>query len=1140
MLASVSLMLAMPAFPQSSSPIPVVSGNVTVSQEQIETAIAAIEARDGLDDETRSSVIETLRDAQAQIQNAASHVAATAEYAGALTNAPTETARLRELLAAPPPAAPTPDSLGIDESTPLAELEQSLARTRASLSSAETALSDLEKQINAEQDRPAQARQRIEELRASRAELEQIAGTDPAPGENALLGEARVLAARTSIGAQTAEIGRLEEELSSHSVRLELLRAQRDMQARQVADERRSAAVLQVAVNAARQNDALRLLSEAALTELSVADKHPAVQAIAAETVAFGSELPTVVADIERVTAQLDDVAAQSREIEQALTVSRQRLEVGGISQAIGRLFLEEKRNLPQVSQHRQRVRERRRLLADIGLAQVRIEEERRALTPIGTRVETIMSEVAADDTDAAELEAIQADVQRLLADRRELLVQMARTYTTYLRALSDIDIAEKRLLKVAEEYKTFLDQHLLWTPNAPVINAQTIKDTGPATAWMLSPASWLDAAEDFANTTPMHPVVLGLVLVFLATYVLIHRRLRRSMKAINEKVGRLSTDSILLTLQALGLSAVFALPVPLALGTIGWVLRNAPDSAAFSQAVAVALAGTAPFLYNVRLLRVLAGPAGVLRVHFNWRDDGLPKIRQQLDFLIAFGVPIVFVTILAYLSPEPADRDSVGRLAFVALMVVFGLFFYRLADPRSGLVKDYYDRYPDRWHSRLKWLWYLLEIGTPAALAILALLGFLYTAVTLTGQFVDTVWLALSIVLINLVVLRWLSLTKRKLALQRALEAREARLAELAEEHKAEGAEHEGQDGPPIPERKPVDLDDVDQQTRRLLQSGLFVLGVLGTWGIWSDVLPALGVLEEVTLWSETVTVNGQTVVKPTTLADLLLALVVLAVTWVASRNLPGLMEIAILQRLDLQPGSRYTINTLLRYVVVTVGVIVVLNIIGWSWSRIQWLVAALSVGLGFGLQEIVANFISGLIILFERPVRVGDTVTVGNLTGSVSKVRIRATTITDWDRKEIIVPNKAFITDQVINWTLSDPITRVVVDVGISYGSDVVLARKVMEDTLSTQPLILDEPPPSVYFLGFGDSSLNFRLYVYARQLGDRLPLMHAVHEDILTALRANGIEIPFPQRDLHVRSVDKDVSWRVGDDAPERSED
>ena len=151
----------------------------------------------------------------------------------------------------------------------------------------------------------------------------------------------------------------------------------------------------------------------------------------------------------------------------------------------------------------------------------------------------------------------------------------------------------------------------------------------------------------------------------------------------------------------------------------------------------------------------------------------------------------------------------------------------------------------------------------------------------------------------------------------------------------------------------------------------------------------------------------------------------------------------------------------------------------------------------------------------------RVGDTVTVGQLSGTVSQVRIRATTITDWDRKEIIVPNKSFITEQVVNWTLTDPITRIVVNVGISYGSDVELARRVMLETLSSLSSVLDEPEPRVYFTSFGDSSLDFTLHAFLRQLSDRLPTIDEIHRSIFSALRANGIEIPFPQRDLHIRT-------------------
>ena len=456
----------------------------------------------------------------------------------------------------------------------------------------------------------------------------------------------------------------------------------------------------------------------------------------------------------------------------------------------------------------------------------------------------------------------------------------------------------------------------------------------------------------------------------------------------------------------------------------------------------------------------------------------------------------------------------------FVAMMIVLSFIIRPLAHPVTGVAASYYNGKVDGWMRKLRWFWYSLAVGGPLLLAVLSMIGYLYTSIILTSLLVDTIWLALTLIVVNLIVLRWIALTHGKMALKILLQEREAKRA-LRENEGDSDAEGEL----PITESKPLDLDEVDAQTRKLLRWGLIVVAALAGWAIWSEVFPAFRLLEQISLWSQTELVDGVETIVPVTLADIILAVLVAAGTAIASRNLPGLMEIVILQRLTLQPGSRYAINTLTRYVVVTIGVISVLNIIGWNWSQIQWLVAALSVGLGFGLQEIVANFVSGLVILFERPVRVGDTVTVGALTGRVSRVRIRATTITDWDRKDIIVPNKAFITEQVVNWTLADPITRVVVPVGISYGSDVELAQKVMEDTLHSLPLVLDEPEPQVFFIGFGDSSLDFSLRVHSRQLADRLPLMHAVHKAILKALREHGIEIPFPQHDLHVRSTVED---------------
>ena len=170
-----------------------------------------------------------------------------------------------------------------------------------------------------------------------------------------------------------------------------------------------------------------------------------------------------------------------------------------------------------------------------------------------------------------------------------------------------------------------------------------------------------------------------------------------------------------------------------------------------------------------------------------------------------------------------------------------------------------------------------------------------------------------------------------------------------------------------------------------------------------------------------------------------------------------------------------------------------------------------------------IVANFVSGLIILFERPIRVGDTVTVGADSGTVSRLQIRATTITDWDNKEILVPNKNFITERVVNWTLSNEVTRVIAKVGVAYGTDLEQAREAITSAVESVPSVLETPAFSVFFLGFGDSSLDFEVRAFVDELNKRLPTLHEINFAINSALPAAGIEIPFPQRDLHMRSDD-----------------
>ncbi len=267
--------------------------------------------------------------------------------------------------------------------------------------------------------------------------------------------------------------------------------------------------------------------------------------------------------------------------------------------------------------------------------------------------------------------------------------------------------------------------------------------------------------------------------------------------------------------------------------------------------------------------------------------------------------------------------------------------------------------------------------------------------------------------------------------------------------------------------------------------------------------------------------TVTIQTVRKAVTLIDLGIALFVGMATFSLSRNLPGMIDFSILQRFGLDASIRYAVTSVIGYLVTIAGVTYVFNLLGFRWEQIQWLAAALTFGLSFGLQDIFANFISGLIILFERPIRIGDVVTIDNVTGIVTKIRIRASTVTDWDRKEYLVPNKEIITGRLLNWTLSDTLNRLVIPVGVAYGSDTEQVRQLLFEVAREEPEVLDEPATLVTFQEFGESTLNFVMRAYLGKMDNRLEIIHRLHTAINEKFAEAGIEIAFPQQDVHLRT-------------------
>jgi potassium efflux system protein len=603
--------------------------------------------------------------------------------------------------------------------------------------------------------------------------------------------------------------------------------------------------------------------------------------------------------------------------------------------------------------------------------------------------------------------------------------------------------------------------------------------------------------------------------------------RLRAGIARFGERASQPNCIRIAPTGAALGLSLLLAAWGPALLAFVGWRLDVSADATQFVRCFAPGLLASAAVWFTLLLPRQLLRRRGIAETHLGWPEGPTHDVRRHLGWLAWVAVPACFVIQVFEARGEAPWQQSVGRLAFLAAMAAVLVFTHLVLRQERGALRRALGPRPEVAIPR--WAWRLLHGGAlVAALGLVAgaMRGYYWTSLQLATSFHLTLLFLFLLLFAYELGVRWALLASRRLGLVRLAAARETLAAKRR-------AETDGE-APELTEPE-LDIATVDAQTSRLLRNGALFAAVIGLWLIWADLLPAAGVLRSVQLWTTTATATLETtnaagepistveqLVVPVTLADLLLALLAGAMTLVVVRNLPGLLELSLFRQLRASAGERYAYTTIGKYALTLAGTVLALNMVGVGWSNVQWLVAAVGLGLGFGLQEIFANFVSGLIILFERPIRVGDIVTVGNVSGTVTKIRIRATWITSFDRKELVVPNKEFITKQLVNWSLSDAVLRLDIAVGIAYGSDTDKAHRVLLEVAAKNEHVLEDPAPQAFFFAFGESSLNFELRVFSPDVEHRLRIIHDLNMEIDRAFRAEGIEIAFPQRDLHVRTL------------------
>jgi potassium efflux system protein len=1018
------------------------------------------------------------------------------------------------------------------EAPTLEEAEEALDQVQSEKQSRQRALAELQKVASSLAKRREEINQRLADL-ARR--LEEVSD-ELAVVQLTSASEVWEAAARTRLaaGQQAAQAERaaLEGEKTTMEVVREMLPLQRDAaQARLEAIEGELDRLRQ-RLSEAELRDAKERMAKAQKTAADLASRQPLLQPIARDIRLLSESLwgpAGLMAEDRRLANMTTRWRDQWLKLQQLSESIKRRYAAAGPLAPAGEWLQHLPTDLPRREQLRLARLRVFRAAAAARRNMVAVEEQRSVEPAVETQVERILAAAprAPEQKDQLEVQA-----RTLLELRRSIQDEALRTGQSFEDRAAEFDHLSAQMLAGLEDISMFVRRRILWSPSVSSGSWYSVSDLWPAMSWLLFNPDWLPMLKEASS--PQWPLLIWVGCAILA-WLLLWRRARfrlqlrnpgqdQAAAALRPRSRRLLSATLLTALAASGVPAVlFALH-----GFFGLA-----GSFSLGRSVSSALLGTSALLFLLLFVKEVVAGDGLAESVLDWDRAICGEMGQELRWLSAVLPPLAFVFLTlqaegSLISDDLAlqtHNNSLGRLCFLGFLACIFIACWRLLRPFGDVAIAIRSRFEQHWRFSWRFASRFFICGVTAVLILLTALGFYTTTLLFARCLFGTAILTLALGLLSALLLRW------RMDEREALKSRSESTAEAA--------------------------DRAESQVRQLSRFVVTVLWLFGALIIWADVLPSAFLLGQVQVYPSIALVSAQQssgaaaapaalqagapaavplpmpgfsskqeTAKPAPaaasalyLTDILLAIFAGIIATILVKDVPGLLEYLVLRRLRLDKGALYAISTITRYIVTILGVIAVSSILGIQWSKVQWLAAALTFGIGFGLQEIFANFASGLILLLDRSIRVGDAVTVGELSGRVSNIQMRATTITLWDRSEMVVPNKEFITSKLVNWTLSYPETRVDVKVGVAYGSNLELVRKTLFSIAESNPNVLKDPAPEVFLMQFADSSIVFELRVFTLFETGRLTVLDQLQMEVDRRFKENGIVIAFPQLDVHI---------------------
>jgi potassium efflux system protein len=1107
-------------------------GKLTV--EDLKAKRALTESAADLDEAAKKTALSLLDQAIGFQETAARYLRDAETVRQRIQDAP---ARVKEIRKQLDREYDSPETItAMAEKMSIENLEQRATQEQLALETKKKALTDLNQQL-AQQNRVLkQLPETIAGLKQRLQDLQAKIKAPPAATDAAPVAEARRLTLLAEQEVVRSELALADLLLSGQDANYSMLTAEQGLAAREAILQETAARAWQRQLQTRRQVEAVQAREQAEEAKSKIPVMPPVLQDQFDVNIELSAQLEELSREEAALVKELATFQQRLDAIDDEFNLARERVSLIVITETIGLALREQRRALPDADRMGRDSARRKLEMSRIQEHQIELERAKKDLADLDAAVAQITAKIGYLAGSPSLKEQLNTEVRLLLSNRRELIEKLQSGYQRSFKYLQNIETIEQELVKKAVDFADFLDRHLLWIPSSRPIGTADLPLIAAVLQSLILPSNWQLFVADTVVSLQQNTELWLLTLTLGALLVAGRHRARRELAETAEKVGRQEEQSFGPSLRALAMTLWLAASWPFLLGMPAFLLSSFPRPGVFTYPVASGLLTAAGAWLILGFFYQVCRINGLAPVHFGMSEPARRLLRSNLKWLIPLSATMNFFIGGTVRAENLVYGDPVARLALIITSA--GLFVFIALTLRfsGGVVATLIERHPKSLFARLRYLWYPLALAVPLAQIALASTRYFHSALEMRNLVGITGVALLLLLIFYALTLRWLTMVRRKIALKEAAARTEPTVAcpDSGDTVSVSGC---------VPEKE---LQQIDKQSRNLLRAVFYILALLVLWWIWEPIFPAFGVLKDIQLWSYTSTTGATAETVPITLADLILALAVAVATIFSARNLPGFLEVTLLSYFPIDFGARKAYATLTRYAIVAAGILVAFGTVGIRWSTIQWLVAALSVGLGFGLQEIVANFISGLIVLFERPFRVGDTVTIGDVSGTVSQIRIRATTIVDWDRRELIVPNKDFITGRLVNWSLSDPIIRLKIPVGIAYGSDTELAERLLMKAARENRLVLADPAPSAIFTEFGDNSLNFTLRVFINSIDHWFTVTHQLNRAIDRAFREAGIVVSFPQRDVHldtaggpleVRVVSEHAKGSGGQDADEK---